>query len=31
MAYALPVLDRLILSAQKPSRYVGGEWNAELR
>jgi len=28
MAYALPVLDRLILSAQKPSRYVGGEWNA---
>src|SRR3977135_3126591 len=28
MAYALPVLDRLILQAQKPSRYVGGEWNA---
>src|SRR5712671_2861038 len=28
MAYELPVLDRLILQAQKPSRYVGGEWNA---
>src|SRR3954463_15567821 len=24
----LPVLDRLILSAQKPSRYAGGELNA---
>src|SRR6266481_2233532 len=24
----LPVLDRLILGAQKPSRYVGGELNA---
>src|SRR3954452_19191188 len=24
----LPVLDRLILSAQRPSRYVGGELNA---
>ncbi|MFL5452230.1 MAG: hypothetical protein ACJ78V_10020 [Myxococcales bacterium] len=28
MAYPLPVLDRLILQSQKPSRYVGGEWNA---
>src|SRR5438270_8365425 len=28
MSYQLPILDRLILSAQKPSRYVGGEWNA---
>src|ERR1700682_5691728 len=24
----LPILDRLILSAQKPSRYAGGELNA---
>ena len=24
----LPVLDRLILSAQRPSRYAGGELNA---
>jgi radical SAM family uncharacterized protein/radical SAM-linked protein len=28
MSYQLPILDRLILSAQKPSRYAGGEWNA---
>src|SRR5437764_3881047 len=28
MSFALPILDRLILQAQKPSRYVGGEWNA---
>src|SRR6266446_9271503 len=27
-AMQLPVLDRLILSAQKPSRYAGGELNA---
>src|SRR5216683_2468286 len=28
MGVPLPVLDRLILSAQKPSRYAGGELNA---
>src|SRR5438067_2773216 len=28
MAYALPVLDRLILQSRKPSRCLGGEWNA---
>src|SRR3982750_694154 len=28
MSLSLPVLDRLILAAQKPSRYAGGELNA---
>jgi len=28
VAFALPILDRLILQSQKPSRYAGGEWNA---
>src|ERR1700755_2011730 len=28
MSYHLPILDRLILSAQKPSRCAGGEWTA---
>src|SRR5260370_38929375 len=28
MGVPLPVLDRLILGAQRPSRYAGGELNA---